>query len=133
MHSLHEISNARLGRRARDSPLVCQQHRRFRFDLRYRALLGCSRRQLQEQLTQGFPFLPPGCRLVLDRVASERVLSSLRQCLPSRRPQLLAELRALAAEGAITPTSGLADWLDALAMDPADFYGIRGVIPVNSR
>jgi hypothetical protein len=24
--------------------LVCQQHRRFRFDLRYRALLGCSRR-----------------------------------------------------------------------------------------
>ena len=105
---------------------IGQQHRRFRFDLRYRALLGCSRRQLQEQLTQGFPFLPPGCRLVLDRVASERVLANLRQCLPSRRPQLLAELRALAAEGAITPTSGLADWLDALAMEPAEFYGIRG-------
>jgi len=127
MHSLHEISNARLGRRARHSPLVCQQHRRFRFDLRYRALLGCSRRQLQEQLTQGFPFLPPGCRLVLDRVASDRVLVNLRQCLPSRRPQLLAELRALAAEGVITATSGLAEWLEALAMDPADFYGIRGV------
>jgi hypothetical protein len=106
---------------------IGQQHRRFRFDLRYRALLGCSRRQLQDQLAAGFPFLPPGCRLVLDRVASERVLSNLRQCLPSRRPQLLAELRALAAEGVITAASGLADWLDALAMDPADFYGIRGV------
>ena len=105
---------------------IGQQHRRFRFDLRYRALLGCSRRQLQEQLTQGFPFLPPGCRLVLDRVASERVLANLRQCLPSRRPQLLEELRALAAEGVLTPASGLADWLEALAMDPADFYGIRG-------
>jgi len=101
-------------------------HRRFRFDLRYRALLGCSRSQLQEQLTQGFPFLPPGCRLVLDRVASERVLSNLRQCLPARRPQLLEELRALAAEGVLTPTSDLAEWLEALAMDPADFYGIRG-------
>jgi superfamily II DNA or RNA helicase len=105
---------------------IGQQHRRFRFDLRYRALLGCSRRQLQDQLTQGFPFLPPGCRLVLDRVASERVLANLRQCLPSRRPQLLAELRALAAEGVLSATSGLADWLEALAMEPADFYGIRG-------
>ncbi|MEY3464238.1 MAG: hypothetical protein RLZZ468_2016, partial [Cyanobacteriota bacterium] len=105
---------------------IGQQHRRFRFDLRYRALLGCSRRQLQEQLTQGFPFLPPGCRLVLDRVASDHVLANLRQCLPSRRPQLLQELRALAVEGVITPASGLAEWLEALAMDPADFYGIRG-------
>jgi hypothetical protein len=105
---------------------IGQQHRRFRFDLRYRALLGCSRRQLEDQLSQGFPFLPPGCRLVLDRVSSERVLSSLRQCLPSRRPQLLQELRALAAEGKIGPASGLAHWLEALAMEPADFYGIRG-------
>jgi hypothetical protein len=106
--------------------LVCQQHRRFRFDLRYRALLGCSRRQLEDQLAQGFPFLPPGCRLVLDRVSSERVLANLRQCLPSRRPHLLQELRALAAEGKIGPASGLAHWLEALAMEPADFYGIRG-------
>jgi len=102
--------------------LVCQQHRRFRFDLRYWALLGCSRRQLEDQLAQGFTFLPPGCRLVLDRVSSERVLANLRQCLPSRRLQLLQELRALAAEGVIGPASGLADWLEALAMEPADIY-----------
>ncbi|MFN5194601.1 MAG: DUF3427 domain-containing protein, partial [Cyanobacteriota bacterium] len=105
---------------------IGQQHRRFRFDLRYRALLGCSRRQLEDQLAQGFPFLPPGCRLVLDRVSSERVLANLRQCLPSRRPQLLEELRALAAAGEIGPASGLAHWLHALAMEPADFYAIRG-------
>ncbi len=106
---------------------IGQQHRRFRFDLRYRALLGGSRRQLESQLEQGFPFLPPGCRLVLDRVASERVLTNLRQCLPARRPQLLEELRALAAAGVIGPASGLAHWLEALAMDPADFYSISGV------
>jgi hypothetical protein len=64
--------------------------------------------------------------LVLDRVSSERVLTNWRQCLPSRRPQLLQELRALAAEGVIGPASGLAHWLEALAMEPADFYGIRG-------
>jgi superfamily II DNA or RNA helicase len=87
---------------------IGQQHRRFRFDLRYRALLGGSRRQLETQRQQGFPFLPPGCRLVLDRVATDRVLTNLRQSLPSRRPQLLEELRALAAEGVIGPASGLA-------------------------
>ena len=64
---------------------IGQQHRRFRFDRRFRALLGIS-----------------------------------------RRPQLLAELRALAADGVITPASGLADWLEALAMDPVKFYAIRG-------
>ena len=106
---------------------IGQQHRRFRFDQRYRALLGCTRRQLQEQLEQGFPFVPPGCRLVLDRVASERVLSNLRQCLPSRRPQLWEDLHTRAAEGVINAASGLTDWLEALAMDPVDFYGIRGV------
>jgi superfamily II DNA or RNA helicase/HKD family nuclease len=105
---------------------IGQQHRRFRFDLRYRALLGCSRRELQQQLSREFPFLPPGCRLVLDRVATGHVLANLRQCLPSRRPQLLQELRSLATAGEIGPASGLADWLDALAMEPAEFYGIRG-------
>ena len=63
---------------------------------------------------------------MLDRVSSERVLTNLRQCLPSRRPQVLHELRTLAAEGVIGPVSGLAHWLEALAMEPTDFYGIRG-------
>jgi superfamily II DNA or RNA helicase/HKD family nuclease len=102
------------------------QHRRFRFDQRFRALLGGSRRELESQLDQGFPFLPPGCRLVLDRVSQQAVLASLRASLPTRRPALLGELRALASEGLIGPGSGLADWLEALAMEPADFYGVRG-------
>jgi hypothetical protein len=108
------------------------QHRRFRFDLRFRALLGGgfsaihSRRALEAQLAQGFPFLPPGCRLVLDRVSSERVLANLRQSLPSRRPQLLAELRSIAAENVIGPASGLADWLHALGVEPAEFCDVRG-------
>ena len=105
---------------------IGQQHRRFRFDQRFRALLGGSRRELESQLDQGFPFLPPGCRLVLDRVSQQAVLASLRASLPTRRAALLGELRSLASEGVIGPNSGLADWLQALAMEPADFYGVRG-------
>ena len=63
---------------------------------------------------------------MLDRVSQQAVLASLRASLSTRRPALLGELRALAAEGVIGPGSGLADWLEALAMEPADFYGVRG-------
>lgn len=42
-------------------------HRReFRFDLRYRALLGGSRRDLEQQIGRSFPFLPAGCHFELD-------------------------------------------------------------------
>ena len=53
------------------------------------------RDQLKQQIEAGFPFLPAGCSLQLDRVSSERVLANLRESLPSRRPQLLAEARRL--------------------------------------
>ena len=58
---------------------IGQAHRSFRFDLRYRALLGGTRDQLEQQIKDGFPFLPAGCSLQLDRVSSERVLSNLRR------------------------------------------------------
>jgi hypothetical protein len=83
--------------RPRNATTIGQQHRRFRFDKRFRALLGGSRRQLESQFDQGFPFLPPGCRLVLDRVSQQAVLASLRASLTTRRPALLGELRALAS------------------------------------
>jgi hypothetical protein len=66
-----------------------QAHRSFR------ALLGGTRDQLEQQIKAGFPFLPAGCSLQLDRVSSERVLANLRESLPTRRPQLLAEARRL--------------------------------------
>ena len=67
----------------------------FRFDLRYRALLGGSRRDLERQVERNFPFLPAGCHLELDPVARDVVLSSIRNALPTRWPERVAELRAL--------------------------------------
>ena len=71
-------------------------HRReFRFDLRYRALLGASRQELQQQIEQRFPFLPAGCHFELDPVARDIVLSSIRNAIPTRWPERVAELRSL--------------------------------------
>ena len=71
-------------------------HRKeFRFDRRFRALLGGSRKDVERQVEQGFPFLPAGCHLELDSVAQEIVLRSIREAIPSAWRERCAELRAL--------------------------------------
>ena len=67
-----------------------------RFDRRFRALLGGSRRDLQRQIDRGFPFLPAGCHMELDHVARDIVLANIREALPSRWSRKVEELRAIA-------------------------------------
>ena len=98
---------------------IGQAHRSFRYDLRYRALLGGTRDQLEQQIKEGFPFLPAGCSLQLDRVSSEWVLSNLRESLPTRRPQLLAEARLLGR-------CSLEGLLEGLGMELREFYRVAG-------
>ena len=73
-------------------------HRReFRFDRRYRALIGGTRRDIERAVQQGFPFLPAGCYMQLDEKASEIVLRSLREAIPTRWPARVEELRVVHA------------------------------------
>lgn len=100
-------------------------HRReFRFDLRYRALLGGSRRDLERAVATGFPYLPAGCHMELDRVAEDIVLRSIQEAIPSRWPAKVAELRALtAARSQVT----LAEYLAETGLEVGDVYaGNRG-------
>ncbi|GMU01293.1 DEAD/DEAH box helicase [Corallococcus caeni] len=75
---------------------VGHQHSEFRFDRRLRALLGGTRAEVARQLEQGFPFLPAGCHMEFDRVASEIVLASIRSAVPSRWSGKVEELRGYA-------------------------------------
>ncbi|MGA3562126.1 DUF3427 domain-containing protein [Melissospora conviva] len=71
------------------------QNANFRFDLRWRALTGVSRRAVIDAVRDDFPFLPSGCHIQLDRVAKDVVLRNLRSALPTSKPGLVAELRSL--------------------------------------
>lgn len=75
---------------------IGQSHRQFRFDLRYRAITGATRTEVEKQVQLGFPFLPAGCSMQLDRVATKIILENLRSAIPSRRPAMVKELKALA-------------------------------------
>jgi superfamily II DNA or RNA helicase/HKD family nuclease len=98
---------------------VGHHRQEFRFDRRFRALLGGSRKELTAQVEQGFPFLPAGCHMELDRVAMDIVLKSIRSAVPSRWPEKIAGLRDLAREG--SPCS-LARFLEESGLELEDVY-----------
>ena len=91
----------------------------FRFDRRLRALLGGTRREIERQVEAGFPFLPAGCHMQLDAKASEIVIRSLREAIPSRWPAKVEELRLLRRE---RPEPTLAEFLDESGLDLPDVY-----------
>ncbi len=74
---------------------VGHQRKEFRFDLRYRRMLGRTRRELETDIQQGFPYLPAGCHLDLDDVARDIVLKNIREALPTTWRQRVQELREL--------------------------------------
>ncbi len=78
--------------------LVGQHRREYRTDLRLRALTGIPRRALAAAAEEGFPYLPSGCHLELDRQAREWILANLREAVSATRPALLRELRLLRSE-----------------------------------
>ena len=91
------------------------EHRReFRFAPRLRALSADPTRSLAAEVEAGFPHLPAGCSIRMERVAQQRVLRNLRNTLDLRRPRLLADLRAYGAAAGRPPT-------------PAEFVAFTGL------
>ncbi|MBN6056084.1 DUF3427 domain-containing protein [Nonomuraea sp. RK-328] len=74
---------------------VGHQHKQFRFDRRYRALTGASRTGIAREIEQGFPTLPAGCVIDLDRDVRRLVLDNVRQALSLNWRDLAGELREL--------------------------------------
>jgi len=76
---------------------VGHHHNEYRFDRRFGALFGGTRKEVLEQVKNGFPFLPAGCHMELDKVASEIVLENLKTALPTKWSQRVAEMKKLAS------------------------------------
>ena len=97
---------------------IGNQHAEFRFDLRYRALTGISRRGLERELERGFPTLPAGCHIELDRVTTELVLRNVRSSLRIDWRGLVAELRRVGDRP-------LDEFLEETGLDLDDIYRRR--------
>jgi len=94
---------------------VGQQRKEFRFDLRYSRMLGRTRRELQTDIAQDFPYLPAGCSVQLDPIASKIVLENIKNALPTTWPRRISELKEL---GDVP----LAEYLSETGLELEDIY-----------
>ncbi|MER6946720.1 DUF3427 domain-containing protein [Nonomuraea sp. NPDC000554] len=97
---------------------VGHQHKQFRFDRRYRALTGASRTGIAREIERGFPTLPAGCIIDLDRDVRRLVLENVRQALSLNWKDLARELREL---GDVT----MRRFLEETGLDVEDLYRRR--------
>lgn len=110
-------------RRAQDKAVLTAldfvgHHRtEFRFDQRFRAMTGSRRAQLERDIERGFPFLPAGTQIVLDRQSQELVLQNVRAQVIKRWANIAGELRA-------HPTSDLGQFLRDSGVELSDV--VRG-------
>lgn len=95
---------------------IGKANRNFRFDLRFRALTGLSGSELRRQIEDGFPLLPAGCSMQLDRVARELVLENVAHAIGSSFQSLASELRDLGRD------VDLAGFLKEADLEPTDLY-----------
>jgi superfamily II DNA or RNA helicase len=73
---------------------VGHHRKEFRFDQKLRALTGHTRRGLEREIERGFPFLPAGCQIVMDKQAQAIVLDNIRAQVANRWPAMVSELRS---------------------------------------
>jgi superfamily II DNA or RNA helicase len=71
------------------------QSAKFRFDERFRAMTGTTRKELAGQVESDFPTLPAGCHIQLDGVAKKVVLDNIRASLRLPTTKLSQELRRI--------------------------------------
>ena len=92
---------------------VGQQRKEFRFDLKLRALTGHTRKGLERETERGFPLLPSGCQIVMDRQAQAIVLANIKGQIANRWRDMVHELQR-------HPTTDLSAYLADTGVDLAD-------------
>ncbi len=96
------------------------QHRgEFRMHRRFGALLGGTRKRLEQQIEDGFPFLPSGCHMQLDAVAAQLVLENIRQSIPRTWRARAEELQRVAEAD---PRVTLKNFLGQTGLELEDIY-----------
>lgn len=101
------------------------QNKHFRYDLRFRSLTGVSRNKIERAILNGFPYLPSGSSIQLDKVATSIVLENVRANLPKTSRELIRDIRAYIPPDSAIEAS-LSHFLIESGRELSDIYGKRG-------
>jgi superfamily II DNA or RNA helicase/HKD family nuclease len=95
---------------------IGQAHADYRFDTKFRALMGGTKRMVERALEAGMPLMPPGCAIQLDEIAQKIVLENLRSAIKNTRRAIIDDLRGL------PESTTLSEFLAATSFDLLDVY-----------
>lgn len=101
---------------------VGHQHEKFRFDIPLRAMTGVPRGRLLHAVENGFPQMPGGSQIVLDRVAEERVIDSIKSQLSLTTKALVSDVRENIPDGTNALEYRLSDYLAESGRGLPDIY-----------
>jgi len=97
--------------------LIGLHRKEFRFDQRLSAILDRRRGSVKDQIEAGFPFLPAGCTVDLDRKSNELVLENLKEASRRSMPaRIVADLKQAG------PEVKLAEFLENYSHRLEDIY-----------
>lgn len=60
---------------------VAQAHQNYNYESRFRALVGRGNRSVENEIKNGFLFLPRGCSITMERQAQEYILKNIREAI----------------------------------------------------
>jgi len=99
---------------------VGQMHQKFRFDRRLQALIAQPKQDLIKEIEQGFPHLPAGCMIELERVASERIVANIKSSLLMGKAPLVRDIAEFESETG--KVLNFASFLTHYNITPEDIY-----------
>lgn len=60
---------------------IAQANKLYDYESRFRALTGSDRKTTEDGIKNGFTFMPRGCSIEMEKVARERILETVRNCV----------------------------------------------------
>lgn len=99
---------------------VGQCHQKFRYDLQFRALLPRDRR-IEREVEEGFPHLPPGCSIILEKQARRVILENIKRIYRDSSVRVREGLQTFERETGRPLT--FSNFIDAYQDDPIELLG----------
>jgi superfamily II DNA or RNA helicase len=98
---------------------VGQANKNYNFREKFSAILSKNSRGLVSEINEGFPDVPTGCYIQLEKKAQEYILNNIRQSVGSRS-MIISRISTFSADSGLPLT--LENFLEFYHMDPKDIY-----------
>lgn len=82
---------------------IGQAHTKYNFESKFAALLGNTKRKVIDEIERGFPLLPKGCYIQLEKMAEQYILDNIRQTVGTKKA-IISKIASYYEEKRICPS-----------------------------